>query len=38
MPQLTWPQVNAWRLTQQGLAERAKPTDLLDVVTRLGGV
>jgi len=23
---------------QQGLAERAKPTDLLDVVTRLGGV
>ncbi len=38
MPQLTWPQVNAWHLTQQGLAERAKPTDLLDVVTRLGGV
>lgn len=38
MQKLTWPQVNAWRLTQQGLAERAKPTDLLAVVTRLGGV
>lgn len=35
---LTWQQVNAWRLPQQQLAERAEPTALLDVVTRIGGV
>lgn len=38
MQKLTWQQVNAWRLPQQQLAERAEPTALLDVVTRIGGV
>lgn len=38
MQKLTWQQVNAWRLAQQQLTERAEPTALLAVVTRLGGV
>ncbi len=38
MEDLTWPQVNAWRLAQQQLVTRAKPDELLDVVARLGGV
>ena len=38
MQKLTWPQVNAWRLAQQQLLERAEFTDLLSVVARLGGL
>lgn len=38
MQQLTWQQVNAWRLAQQQLTKRADLTALLEVVTRLGGV
>lgn len=38
MQKLTWPQVNAWRLAQQQLLERAEFTDLLAVVARLGGI
>jgi uncharacterized protein YcaQ len=38
MQQLSWQQVNTWRLAQQQLLERAEPVHLLEVVTRLGGV
>lgn len=38
MQKLTWQQVNRWRLCQQQLIERAEPTALLEVVTRLAGV
>jgi len=38
MQKLTWSQVNAWRLAQQQLLERAAFTDLLSVVARLGGM
>ncbi|MEZ4728254.1 MAG: hypothetical protein R3E79_14065 [Caldilineaceae bacterium] len=38
MQQLTWRQVNAWRLAQQRLLERAAPEELRAVVARLGGV
>lgn len=38
MQQLTWPQVNAWRLAQQQLLVRAETAELRQVVTRLGGV
>lgn len=38
MQQLTWQQVNSWRLAQQQLLERAAPEEVLAVVTRLGGV
>jgi uncharacterized protein YcaQ len=35
---LKWSQVNAWRLAQHQLLERAEPGQLLEVVTRIGGV
>ncbi|MFN7947075.1 MAG: winged helix DNA-binding domain-containing protein [Blastocatellia bacterium] len=35
---LKWKQVNAWRLAQHFLSERAESHKMLDVVTRLGGV
>lgn len=35
---LAWEQVNAWRLAQHHLLERAERRQLLDVVTRIGGV
>ena len=39
MPQsLTWPQVNAYRLSQHGLSPRLQPHDLLQAVTRTGGI
>lgn len=38
MQQLSWQQVNCWRLAQHQLLARAEPDQLLAVVTRLGGV
>lgn len=38
MQKLTWQQVSAWRLVQQGLLKRTDPDDLLKIVARLGGV
>jgi len=38
MAALSWRQVNAWRLLQHSLLQRAKHRQLLEVVTRLGGV
>jgi len=35
---LTWDQVNAWRLAQHHLLERAKRADMLDVVSHLCGL
>src|SRR3990172_8621004 len=38
MAALSWRQVNAWRLSQHSLLQRAEHRQLLEVVTRLGGV
>jgi len=38
MRELTWTQVQAWRLQQHHLDGRAKPADLIKVVKDLGGV
>jgi hypothetical protein len=38
MLSLKWSQVTAWRLSQHHLLQRAKRHELLDVVTRTGGV
>src|ERR687895_138756 len=35
---LTWPQVNAWRLSQHCLSPRLKRQDFLKAVTRTGGI
>lgn len=35
---LTWPQVHAWRLGQHHLQQRAESQQLLEVVSRIGGV
>ncbi|MCI0730593.1 MAG: winged helix DNA-binding domain-containing protein [Chloroflexi bacterium] len=38
MKSLKWPQVNAWRLSQHGLAPRLKRQDFVEAVTRTGGI
>jgi hypothetical protein len=38
MATLNWSQVSAWRLSQHYLLQRAKRHELLDVVTRTGGI
>ncbi|HLO28577.1 MAG TPA: crosslink repair DNA glycosylase YcaQ family protein, partial [Anaerolineales bacterium] len=38
MKSLKWKQVNAWRLSQQGLAPRLKRRDFLQAVRRMGGI
>ncbi|HYP38747.1 MAG TPA: winged helix DNA-binding domain-containing protein [Chloroflexia bacterium] len=38
MKSLTWPQVNAWRLSQHCLSPRLKRQDFLNAVTRTGGI
>ena len=38
MVSLTWPHVNAWRLSRQHLLQRAERGKLLEVVSNLGGV
>jgi uncharacterized protein YcaQ len=38
MVALSWSQVSAWRLSQHQLLERADRRELLEVVTRIGGV
>lgn len=38
MLSLTWPQINAWRLSQHHLHERAARPHLLDVVRDIGGL
>lgn len=38
MVTLNWSQVSAWRLSQHYLLQRAKRDELLDVVTRTGGI
>lgn len=38
MASLTWDQVQAWRLTQHYLLDRAEPQALIEVVRRIGGV
>ena len=35
---LTWPQVNAWRLSQHGLDPRLKRQDILEAASRTGGI
>jgi uncharacterized protein YcaQ len=35
---LEWKQINAWRMTQHFLAQRAEQSQLLDVVSRLSGL
>jgi uncharacterized protein YcaQ len=36
--ELTWPQALAWRMRRHNLIERAAPADMLDVVSRIGGL
>src|SRR4051794_40910154 len=38
MKSLTWQQVNAWRLSQHGLAPRLARADFLEAVTRTAGI
>jgi hypothetical protein len=38
MKSLTWPQVNAWRLSQHCLSPRLNRQDFLQAVTRTGGI
>ncbi|HEX9989011.1 MAG TPA: winged helix DNA-binding domain-containing protein [Chloroflexia bacterium] len=38
MKTLTWPQVNAWRLSQHSLSPRLNLPDFLTAVTRTGGI
>lgn len=36
--QLTWKQVNGWRLAQHHLTDRARPAQMIDVVQRVGAL
>lgn len=38
MTALTWPQVHTWRLAQHGLAPRLSTRDVVEAVTRAGGI
>ena len=38
MKTLTWPQVNAWRLSQHCLSPRLNRHDFLTAITRIGGI
>jgi hypothetical protein len=38
MPQLSWNQALGWRMARHHLIERAKPSDLVQVVSDLAGV
>src|ERR687884_667015 len=35
---LSWDQVNAWRMSQHGLSPRLKRPDMVEAVTRTGGI
>ncbi len=38
MISLTWKQVNAWRLAQQGLVKRAGSAELIEAIRQVGGI